>query len=101
MLLLRSSSLLATCLGLRITAAADTTTEQMTHSSMVTSRVLPIVSLLADITLHPPLNVRLDNEVVNQRCKQVGKQNGQHHPFRERRVGHTDQHHHHTDQRAE
>src|SRR5690554_5147040 len=98
MLLLRSSSLLATCMGLRITAAADTTTEQTTHSRTVTSIVLRIVSLLADITLHPPLDIGLHNKVVNQRREKVGKQNRQHHAFREGRVGDTDQHYHHTDQ---
>src|SRR5690554_1506950 len=92
MLRLKSSSWLAICAGRKSTAAPDTSTEQTKHNNKVTVMVFLTVSLLA--TCQPPLNIRLDHPVVNQRCKQVGKQNRQHHPLRERRIYHSNDDHH-------
>src|SRR5690606_16852540 len=49
----------------------------------------------------PPLDVRLDYKMINQRCAEVGEQDRQHHALGERRVDHADEHHHDTDQDAE
>src|SRR5690606_9944452 len=98
MLRFTSSDLLATCAGRSSTAAADTITEQTIHSSKVTMIVFLKESLLD--TCQSPLNVRLYYKMVNQRGKQVCKQNRQHHAFRKGRIRHTNNDHHQTDKRT-
>src|SRR5690606_19691810 len=95
---LKSSDLLAICVGRNKTAAADTITEHTIHSNKVTMIVFLMDSLLA--TCQPPLNIRLYNKVIDQRGKQVGKQDCQHHTFGEGRVYHTNNNHHKTYKRT-
>src|SRR5690625_7175835 len=96
MLRLKSSSWLAICAGRRITAAPDTSTEHTRHNNRVTVMVFLTVSLA---TCQPPLNLRLHNTVVNQRCKQVGKQDRQPHSRGKRRIYYSNNAHHNTNQR--
>ena len=64
---------LACCLSRNITAAAETMTEQTTHSTKATKTVLETESFKLDMTCNPPLNICFGDIVVNQRGKQIGK----------------------------
>ena len=89
------------CSGFSPTADPATTMEQTRHSTSTTSSVLLMLSLfLTSATRLPPLNVGAHDQIVEQRRKQVGKQNGQHHPFRIGRVDHANQYTHHPNERA-
>src|SRR3989338_5524978 len=73
MFLLRSSNLLLTWNGLRITAALEMNTEQTTHRISATLMVPPTVSLLDDIARSPPFDVGAHDDEVDQWRKQVGE----------------------------
>src|SRR5690606_10462563 len=93
-----SSKRFSICVGRKATAAPATNTEHTKHTNKATVSVRAVDSLGLDIACQPPLDIGLNNKVVNQWCAQVSKQNSQHHAFWERWVNHADQHHHHTNQ---
>src|SRR3990167_111542 len=82
-------------------AAPATNTEHTRQTNRATTKVRTVDSFCLDIACQPPLDIGLNDKVVDQRCKQVGEQDRQHHAFREGWVDHTDHHHHHADQGTE
>src|SRR6056297_3306464 len=107
------SASLRSCIGCRITAVAETSTEQTSDRLTATmstflmlSRLNPLRAPLpasralrsSDTASHPPLDVGLDDEVVDDRREYVAEQDGQHDPFRIGRVDHPDQRGQHADE---
>src|SRR5690554_1276863 len=88
-------------IGRSATAAPDTSTEHTRHTSNATSKVRAVDSFLLDMACQPPLDVGLDDKVIDQRRTQVGKQDCQHHSLRESRVYDSNQHYHDANQRTE
>ena len=78
------------CRSFKDTAEPDTTTEQTRH----TIAANPMMYLVLRISCHPPLNVRLNKEVVDEWSEHVHEQNRQHHAFWVGRVDDPNQHHH-------
>src|SRR6056297_1719254 len=99
MLRLRSRSRLACWAGFSSTAAVDTTTEQTIHSEKATVMIFLMLSLLD--TGNPPLDIALHDKMIHEWCKQIRKQDSQHHAFGESRVDDPDDDHHHADQHPE
>src|SRR5690554_7775177 len=87
-----SRRLLACWVGRRATAAPATKIEHTRQTTKATVSVPMVVSFLLDIACQPPLDIGLNYKVVNQWCTEVGKQDGQHHAFRERRVDRSEEH---------
>ncbi len=68
---------IAFCRSFNPTAATETRIEQTRQRAKATIRTFRLLSL--DMT-QPPFDVGLEHQLVDQRGKNVGKQNRQHHP---------------------
>src|SRR5690606_18521522 len=75
MLRLRSSSWLAVCIGFSSTAALEMNTEHSAHRISATRIVYETELTLDDMTGNPPLDIGFHHKIVDQRCKQIAKQN--------------------------
>src|SRR6056297_3093696 len=101
------------CIGFRITAVAETSTEQTSDRLTATMSTFLMLSRLnplraprpaswalrsSDTAFQPPLDVGLHHEIVDDRREYVAEQDGQHDPFRIGRVDHPDQRRQHADE---
>ena len=87
-------------MGFSATAMEDTTMEHTKHKNTAIRNVFAKLSLSNLATSKSPFDVGLHDEVIEQGCEQVAKQDGKHHAFRKRGINHANQHTHESNEDA-